>query len=237
MDFNLPQGVVVEEERDVSGFAPLSSGVYKGVMQLAYIDQSAGGAASATFLVKIDNRVVQQTIYFSNKEGAFTYKSKTDGTMHPLPGYSQVDSILQTVTGKGIVGQDIEEKVINIYDYTARKEVPSKRKVFVDTINKPVAIGIQHISEERTTKESNYKVGDGTFREFNEFTKWFDPETGLTNTEVKAKATEPKFLATWKANHTDIVVVRKAATSIASQGTAGAPTGTSTPKPATSLFA
>lgn len=237
MDFSLPQGVATEEERDVAGFSPLPTGVYKGVVQLVYIDQSAGGALNANFLVKVDNRVVTQTIYFSNKEGKFTYKSKTDGKEQPLPGYSQVDSILQTITGKGISNQEVEEKVINIYDYTARKEVPVKRKVFVDTINKPVAVGIQHISEERTTKDSNYTVGDGTYRDFNEFNKWFDPETGLTNAEAKASATEPKFLATWKAsNPADKVIVRAAAQSNASQGTAGVPTGAAAAKPAKSLF-
>jgi hypothetical protein len=233
MDFNLPSGVVVEDERDVSGYAPLPSGVYRGVMQFAYLDQSTSGAISVTVLVKVDNRVVSQTIYISNKEGKYTYKSKTDGKEQPLPGYSQVDAILHAVTGKGIASQDIEEKVINIYDYTARKEIPAKRKVFVDTINKPVAVGIQHISEERTTKDSSYTVGDGTYRDFNEFNKWFDPETGLTNTEAKAGATEPKFLATWKENNTDKVVVRNARVTGTTKATAGAPVQA---KATTSLF-
>lgn len=233
MDFNLPSGVAVEEERDSTGYTPLPSGVYTGTMQLAYLDQSTGGAHCATFLVKIGDRVVSQTIYFSNKEGKFTYKNK-DNKEQPLPGYSQVDAILTAVTGKGIAGQEVEEKVINIYDYTARKEVPAKRKVFVDTINKPVAVGIDHVSEERTTKDSGYTVGDGTFRDFNEFNKWFNPETGLTTTETKAGATEPKYLETWKAQHEGKTVVRNAKTSSGAQGTAGAPAGAA--KPASSLF-
>jgi hypothetical protein len=235
MDFNLPTGVKVEEERDVSGFAPLPSGVYEGVMQLGYLGKSDKGALSATFLVKADNRVVSQTIYYSNRDGDFTYKSKTDGSMQPLPGYSQVDAILLAVTGKGITEQELVEKVVTIYDYTARKEVPSKRSVFEDTINKPVAVGINHISEEKTTKESGYKDGTGEFRQFNEFTKWFNPETGLTNTETKAGAKEPKFLATWKSNNTGNIIVRKAANTGATQGTTGAPVGAA-PAPASSLF-
>ena len=236
MDFNLPSGVTVETERDVSGFAPLPTGVYKGIMQLAYLDKSAGGAISVNLLVKVGDRVVTQTIYISNKEGKYTYKSKTDGKEQPLPGYSQIDSILHTVTGKGIAQQATEEKVINIYDYDAHKEVPSKRTVFIDTINKPVAVGIINVSEERTTKESGYTQGDGTFRNFNEFAKWFDPDNGLTNAETKAGATEPAYLNTWKAaNPADRVIVRTAAKSGVGQGTAGAPTA-SAPKPTTSLF-
>lgn len=229
MDLNLPSNVKVEEERDVVGGRTLPTGVYKGMIELVYLDAAPSGAKNVNIHMKVDNRVIQQTIYISNKAGKFTYGEGENA--RPLPGYSQVDSFLKALTGKGISEQTIEEKTIKIYNYDKKKEVPSKREVFTDTINQPIAAGILHVKEERTTKESGYKDGTGEYREYNEFNKWFDAETGLTNLEKKAEATEPAYLATWKKNNTDIVIRHAENTGAAKssgEGTSGAPVASKT---------
>ncbi len=237
MDLNLPSNVVLEEERDSVGGGTLESGVYLGVIELAYLDAAPSGAISVNINFKTDaNRNVRQTIYISNKKGEFVYKNK-DNKDNPLPGYAQMDAFFTAVTGKGIAQQSLEEKVINIYNYDLKKEVPQTRKVFMDILNKPIAAGILQVSEERTTKDSNYTVGTGEYREFNEFNKWFDADTGLTNVEKKAGETEPKVLELWKTVNKGKKVVRNAATRDTSK--AGAPGASNSPankKPTESLF-
>ena len=236
MDLNLPSNVVLEEERDSVGSGVLDSDVYLGVVELVYLDASASGAISVNISFKTNNRTVRQTVYISNRKGEFVYRNKDKKDL-PLPGYAQMDAFFTAVTGKGLSSQSLEEKVINIYNYDLKKEIPQTRKVFMDILNKPIAAGILKISEERTTKESNYTVGTGEYRNLNEFNKWFDAETGLTNVEKKAGETEAKVLENWKKANTGNEVIRNAATRDTSK--AGAPTSSNSAnkKPTESLFA
>jgi hypothetical protein len=233
MDLNLPQNVEVEEERDIiGGAAILPSNVYKGVVELVYLDAASSGAISVNINFKTDSgRNVRQTVYISNKKKEFFYTNKDNKNL-PLPGYSQMDAFFKSVTGKGIADQNKEDKVINLYNREAKKEIPQTRTVFMDTINKPAAVGILEVSEEITTKESDYKQGTGEYRQFNELHKWFDPDNGLTNVEKAAGETEPKVLANWKKTYEGKLQTRNAPEK--ASGTPGAPKPAN--KPTESLF-
>lgn len=235
MDLNLPSNVVLEEERDSIGSGTLASDVYLGEIELAYLDAATSGAINVNISFKTNNRSVRQTVYISNKAGKFVYKDK-EGKEQALPGYAQMDAFFTAVTGKGIAQQTTEEKVINIYNYELKKEMPQTRKVFMDVLNKPIAAGILEVSEERTTKDSNYTVGTGEYRTFNEFNKWFDAESGLTNVEKKAGETEAKVLAKWKEANAGKKVVRDAASRDTSKAGAPSAGGAANKKPTESLF-
>lgn len=224
-DFNLPTGVQAEEEKDTLGSGPLPSDVYAGMVELVYLDKAASGAKSINIHFKTkEGQSVRQTVYISNKKGEYTYER--DGKQSPLPGYSQMDHFFKALTGKGLNEQSLEEKTIKIYDFEAKAEKPVQRQVFMGAINKPLAIGIILVSEEKTTKESNYKDGTGEFRELNEFHKFFDASSGLTNSEKAAGETEPAFLQKWKEKWVGQTKVKKAKNpGTASGATAGAPAG------------
>lgn len=230
INLSLPDQVEVEEERDTLGGGVLPSDVYRGKIDLVYMDKSDKGAISVNIVFKTyGERLVRQTVYISNKKGEFTYEK--DGKKHPLPGYSQMDAFFTAATGKGIAKQETEEKTIKIYDFEQKAEVPVKRMVFTGATGQPLAIGIVHLQEEKTTADSGYKDGTGEFRDMNIFDKFFDPDTGLTNLEKKNGESEPAFLQQWKEKNAGQIRIKKAKNSGAATGaTAG------TPKPSKSLF-
>lgn len=225
-DLNLPSDVKLEKEQDVVGGNIAESDVYPGTIILCYMDKSEGGAKNINIHFKSNTGItVRETVYISNKKGEFTYTDKKTNKSKPLPGYSQMNAFFEAVTGKGIGSQTIEEKTINIYDFTEKKNLPKKRDVFMDVHQKPALVAILKIQEEKTTAASGYKDGTGEFREKNEFVKWFDPSTGMTNTEKKDENPKAVFIETWKNKNQGRTITRKAANSGAAKGsTPGAPT-------------
>jgi len=236
MSFDLPSNVVVEEEVDTVGTGgAVDSNVYAGVLDLVYMDKSKNGAVSINIHFNTDGKIIRNTTYISNQAGKFTYNK--EGKEYPLPGYSQMDSFFKAVTGKGIAdNQTMEEKHLKVW--VDGKEVLQPRKCFMDAQGKKIAIGVLKVSEEKTVKtdqkEANGKdkyVGTGEFRDTNEFDKYFDAETGLTNVEKAGGITEPEFLNTWKEKKVGFVKVKKAKNQPAAGSKPGAPA-----KPASSLF-
>lgn len=224
MDFSLPQGVKAEAEKDVvGGNGPVKTDIYPGVVEMIYLDTFASGAINANIVFKGETSTIKEQICISNKAGEFTYKDKKTGEDKPLPGYSQVSSFLEAITGTPITEQVIEEKTIKVYDFEAKSEVPVKRKVFMNAVNKPMQAAIQELHEEKTTKESDYKEGTGEFYEKNTFIKFLDSDTGRTVLEQRAN-TEAEFAAEWLKKNKGKVRTKKAAKSgVANGATAGAP--------------
>ena len=211
-NFALPAGVKQEEERDsVGSSGPLESGVYDGTIEMVYLGASEKGAKNFTIVFKTaSGRTVRQTIYYTNRAGELTYMCKRDKVPKPLPGYTQLSQIIESITGKPITdGQDIETKSIKEMDWSVRKEVPVEREVFMDTVGIKMKVAVLKVAEEKTTAESNYKDGTGEFRDINEFDKFFD-EDGVSNIERKAGKTEAAFMATWLTKNDAKTKVRKA---------------------------
>jgi hypothetical protein len=238
MDLGLASTVKETKETDsLGGKLVLNSSIYKGIINLCYIDKSPKGAINVNIHFKTEaGDVIRETVYISNQAGGFTYKDKNTGEDVPLPGYSQMNSFFKAVTGKGIAEQSKEEKTIKVWDNDAKAEVPAQRLVFMDVHNKPIAAGILKISEEKTTKESNYKQGTGEFFDKNEFSKWFDADTGLTTVEKAAGVTNPEFFNDWKTKNEGKVITRKAKIPAAQGATAGSPASSAAVAPTTSLF-
>lgn len=223
VNLNLPSNAEKVEDRDSLGGGALPSKIYRGKVVMAYLDQNANG----TYMVIItfetaEGRRITQTTYISNKSGSFTFNR--DGKDYPLPGYSQMDAFFSLATGKGLGEQLREDKTIKVWDNAQSKEVPAVKSVFMDVINKPMACGVLHVSEERTTQASGYEDGTGEYRNYNELNKWFDYDTALTLVEKKAGETEPKFASDWKKKWEGEVDTRHAPNSGKAAGTtAGAP--------------
>jgi len=233
----LPTGVEKEEERDSLGGDTLPAGVYKGVVDMAYLDKAPSGALHVVLAIATEGRVIRQTTYISNKEGKFTYGQGKD--MKPLPGYTQMDTFFNSLTDKGIGEQEIEEKTIKVFDFTQRKEVNAQKDVFTSVLKLPVAVGILDVKDEKTTKESNYEQGTGEFRKFNEFNKWFDSDTGLTLKEKSDGVSEPNFLVKWKEQYEGKVTTRlakKTGTVKGASGVSEAFLGKPSDTPTTGMF-
>ncbi len=208
--FDLDKDVVEAEERDVSGgYGAVDADVYLGVIKMIYLDEYKAGSKNFNIIFTADSgKEHKETIYYANKEGVYT--TEKDGKKVPTFGYNRLNSFLKVITEKGITEQDVETKTINVYDFDAKKELPKERKVLMDTINVPVAVGMINTNTENTTAESNYKDGTGVFKNINSIDKMFFPDTGLTVVERLAGETEPKYMEKWKKDNKGQVRLKEA---------------------------
>lgn len=133
----------LEEAGDrLGGGSLFETGVYEGVVKMAYAGKaSQSNAQSITVLIDIGGREFRETLWVTNRNGENSWQDKTDPKKkHPLPGFTQVDDLCLVTTGQGLADQEIEEKVVKIYDFEQKKDMPTNVPVLVDLIGKPVYV-------------------------------------------------------------------------------------------------
>lgn len=199
--------LTTKEEDVLGGGFTVPTNVYPAIIKLAYVDKSAKGAINVVFdfaiLVNGKERNHKETIYISNAAGSFTYKDKKTGEDKPMPGFVTVDSICKAITGKSITQMTTEKKLVKIYDYTQKAEVPQEKEVLMDLVRGKLELGIQELTIDRTEKsDTGEYVPTGETRDTNEVSKVFT-EDGLTLVEKEAGATEAKFKAAWIKQYAD----------------------------------
>jgi hypothetical protein len=224
----------------VGGGGAIDSDSYKAVVSMAYLTESKGGAAGLVFSAKAENgREIRQTFWMtSGKDKGQKHYYEKDGEKHELPGFTAANSLCLLTTGQEIGDLEPEKKVVSVYSYEAKAEVPTKVDVLTDLIGKEIVIGLLKQTVDKTTKNEATGKYDptGETRDENEIDKFFHAETLKTVAELRAKADEAAFHAIWVAKWKG--QVRNKAKGAAAGGTAGAPKagGAGTKKPATSLF-
>lgn len=233
--FDLGSNVTVEEEVDsLGGKGPLDSGIYDFKIKLAYITKSGGGAMAVNLVLETDKKQeLKETIYISSgdaKGNKFTYKDK-QGNEQPLPGYSQINTLCRLAIGKELRELEPETKTISLYDYTAKKEVPTQVPVLTDLLNEEIALGVLKIIEDKRSKNAEGKyVANGETRIINSISKIFKAEGHLTGAEIAAGLTEGEFAPKWASKNNGIVVDKSTKVSTpASSAPVASPTGKSTP--------
>lgn len=233
------QGAV--DEKDVIAGGVIESGLYPAKITMAYLKTSDTGAVGLTTHYKTESgQVIRDTNYITSgtaKGCSNTYKDK-DGKEQYLPGYNSANSLSRLITGKDIGDLDSEEKLVNVYNFDAKAEVPTKVEVLMELLNKDVLLGIFKQETEKTVKnEKGEYVGTGEFRTENVIDKFFDHDSRMTSSEMKAKAEKAVFVETWSDKWIGKTNVQKAKKS-GSNGTAGAPqsSGSTSTKPKESLF-
>ena len=233
--------IQTKEEDVLGGGRTVPSNVYPAGIKLAYLDAAASGAICVVFdfamLVDGKERNHKETIYISNKNKEFTYKDKQSGEDKPLPGFVTVDSICKAVTGKSITELSTEKKMVKVYDYVQKAEVPQEKEVLMDLIRGKLELGILEVTVDKTTKNESYNSSQptqgtnlpylptGETREQNELSKVFN-EDGLTQLEKDSGATEAKFKAAWITQYGDKKINK------AKGAGSGAKAGVVTAKPA-----
>ena len=233
----------VEEETDVvsSGFKPLESGIYTFEIKQAYAGEAASGAKNVTFQFEAADGTKFKTTQYATSgrnKGGKNYYETQDGKKRYLPGFITINNICLLSAGKELHEVEMEEKVINLYDKDAGKEVPTKVMRLMETRCKEVTMSIiKQIVDKNVKDDAGNYVPSGETREENEVDKVFRALDGMTVAEIKAQAEEAVFINTWKeANEGK---TRDRAKGAKSGSVAGAPAAgnTTAPAPAKSLFA
>lgn len=198
-----------EEQKDtLGGFSTLDSNVYDALIKLVYVTKSQSGAMGVTLIADIDDREYKETVYITNKNGENYYNTKSNPPKKmPLPGFTILNDLCLICCGKPLNQMGTEDKIVQLYNPTVGKEVPTQTPVIMDLLNKRVKLGIlKEVKNKVQSTDSGYVETDET-REGNVINKVFDYENGRTVYEINHDLTEsPLFVHKWLEKNKDIVI-------------------------------
>lgn len=189
----------LEESQDrLGGFRVLDSGPYTGKIKAAYAGlASASKAQSVTIIADTkDAGEYRETFWITNKNGENFYTK--DGKKNPLPGFTIVDDICLVTCNKGLAAMATEDKVMNVYDPEAKKEMPKSVPMLVELLGKDVTFGVIKKLSNKQKKNSAgvYEDTDET-REENSTDKIFHFPSNLTVVEARKQIQTPTFYGAW----------------------------------------
>lgn len=195
-NLNYDDNIKDEKDTVASAFSVFASDVYEATIKYAYLSQAQSGAGAVNFEFDIDGKTYKETMYVTNKQGQNYYERQ--GERHYLPSFIHADAISLFATGEPLSKQKQENKVINLYNFDAQKEVPTEVPMLTGMLNKKVKLGILKELVYKQTKDNsgNYVDTDET-REQNRINKVFSAKDGRTVNEVKAESKEANFITTW----------------------------------------
>ena len=201
----LETSTAIETDKDVLGgskFSPWDSGVYDAVIDLAYVEESKGGALGVNFTFKTqEGKELRQTIYVTSgkEKGQLNYYETKEGTKKYLPGFTLVNDLCLLTVGDELSDLETETKVLSIYSFDAKKEVPTKKEVLTDLLGKDITLGVLKVIEDKYNSP-------GETRTVNDISKVFRTEDKMTANEIRAEETEASFYEAWKEKNTGVVI-------------------------------
>lgn len=213
----------VEQEQDYSK-RTLDTDAYPGVLTMAFAGAAASGARFVTLMFKLDNgKDYSEQIYISNKNGGNTYEK--DGKQHYLPGFQLVNNIALLTTGKGLfeLAGEVETRTVKLYDWDAKKELPTDVPAIIPMMGKRVLLGITEEEYEKTNynKDTNTREYIGEVRVKNSINKAYHPDTRQSVVELRDGA-EASALDGWlKSNKGKLKTVEVKGTASANQKSVG----------------
>lgn len=187
----------VESSGDfIGGGGRLQSDVYEATIKVAYAGKSAAGARSVTILLDVNGAEHRFTEYVTNRNGQTYYER--NGKKHALAGFQTINELCVITTGSPLKEQAIANKMVKIYDFDEKKEVPTEVPVLTDLTNKSVLVAISLVEENKNIKnDQGVYVPTDEVVERNEISKFFHPKKRITLSEAEKSISEPTFLPLW----------------------------------------
>lgn len=236
---NLKTDTSIKAEKDsIGGFTVLESGLYDMTIELAYIDKSPGGAMSLVLHMKDKfGQQLRSIQWMTSKESkqCKNYYEDRNGDKQYLPGFLVANSLCLLTVGKEISAMSAEDKVINVYDFSQGKEVPTSKPVLMELLGKTATLGVLKVTVNKSVKGASGEwVDTKDTQNINEINKVFRASDGLTVNEITAGTTEATFKQKWSDKNTGNTVnkVKDVAPNLAAVNTAGG----AAPQAAESLF-
>lgn len=232
------------EDTDSLGrnFGAIDTGVYDFTVTMAYAIVSKGGANGMVVTLEDDKKQsVTLTEYISSgtEKGCVNYYiDKDSGEKKLLPGYLKMDALALLATKLELSAQTWEEKLVPIFNFDAKTEVPTKVPVATSMLGMKVKAGVLKINENKTKKNDATGKYDpiNEAREINEVSKVFHAETGKTIQEYREQKDAAEFLGKWVEKYGTKTIDKFKA--VVGGATAGAPSAAAAGggKPTASLF-
>ena len=192
---------IKQEEDYLGGRKIYPSDAYPVTILSAYIGYAKSKAMFVQFLFKMEDGseyASQQYVTSGQDKGCLPYY-EYNGEKRYLPGFNITNAICLMCAGKEISEMELEDKVVKVYDFDLKKEVPTSVQMLVELINQPVILGIKETLEDVNKKNDSTGQYEptGETRSNNELDKVFHAETKLTLPEAKAGAEEAEFYTKW----------------------------------------
>lgn len=175
------------EDDYIGGGGVLDTDIYPATIKYAYIGKAANSdARNLTLCLKVNGLEITRSIWMTNRNGDVTYTDKKTKEAKNLPGFNQVNGLCMLLASKEVGDMDVEEKVLNLYDYESKKEVPQSVDCFTELHGVTLNVAIQKQIVDKN--EKNESTGDyeptGETRTENEFIKFFPEDRLVTISEV-----------------------------------------------------
>jgi len=188
---NLTNDGLEESQDRLGGREIFDTNVYDMTIKALYAGQSDGGAHCLTIVgVLPGDKEYKETIYFTNKQGENFFLNKQDKTKKvPLPGFTTVDELCLILTGEPLSKQATEEKIVNVWNKTEGKELPTAVPMLMDCLGKEAKVAIV-----RSTENKNKADGNGGWtptadtQDVNAIEKVFHPTLLLSVPEARRDA-------------------------------------------------
>ncbi len=199
------EGMEQTEDRVGGGFKALETAIYTGTLKAVYAGKSSGGAESITLIFNHSGGEYRETVYITSKAGLNYYhpkdkSGKRDTTKKvPLPGFTIIDDICLVLTGEPLCEQATEEKIFNVYDADAKKELPKAVQMLVDVMDKEISFAIEKSLENKNELQGNDYVPTADTRETNNIVKVIHTESQMTVVEAREGKSAPEFWDAWLA--------------------------------------
>lgn len=204
-------GLEEAQDRLGGGFQARDSGAYDMKIKVMYAGASDGGAANVSVVLLDSKGEYRETVYITNKQGENFFLNKEDKTKKvPLPGFTVINDICLATTEAPLCDQVWEEKIINIYDYEAKKEVPKSVMVCTSVLEKEVTVGLLQTLKNKGVKQADNSYVDGPEErtEVN-ISKVFHTESKYTMAEAVAGAQSADFYPKWVEKNTGITIDKR----------------------------
>lgn len=181
------------------------SGVYKTIVDMAYFDQSKGGAHSLNVtLLGEDGKKLKQTIWFTNRKEEVHFVNQK-GEKDYLPGYTLVNNLALIITGEDIneAFDKSEKKMVNVYDFNEKKEKPTEKSVATSLLGKQIkAAVLKQTVNKRVNDGSGTYVDSAETKDENQLKEFYFPDSDLTVVEKAKDATEALMMPKWAERNT-----------------------------------
>lgn len=205
----------------VGGPVIIDSGVHTGTIKMAYASKSTGGAQAVNLVIAIGNQEYKETIYVTSKSGLNYYQDKSDpNKKQPMPGFDIVDHLCLVTTGQSLKDQVIEDKVILLFDFETKRDMPTNVPVLTGLLGQPCKLGIVRSTVDVTKKDTDgiYRA-TGAVKDENNIDKVFQVETDRTVPEILAGLAVAGTMEKWTARNKGVTRVKAKG----AEGNTGAP--------------
>lgn len=186
-------GLEKQKESVGGGQRTIPTNIYSFEIKAAYVGNSQSSKAMSVNLILVDenDREYKEQVWITNGEGQNSFEvkdkdKKPTGKRSPLPGFSLINDICIIVLDKPLSELATEEKIVKIYDFDQKKEVPTAVQMITDLIGGKVDLSIREIKKFKQKKGDDNQYHDtADTTQINEIDKAFFPGMNATVREAE----------------------------------------------------